>query len=337
MVLRFGVIGTNWITSSFIDSAQSTGDWSLTGVYSRTSETATAFASKHGLDSSKCYTSLDTLCRAEDIDAVYIASPNALHLAQATTVLRAGKHAIVEKPAVLNSSEFASLTSVAEEAYAASGAVCIEAYRHLQEANYATARSALSSLGGIKGASVTFCQYSSRIDAVYAGDVPNVFSTRFGGGCLVDMGVYPIAFVVGLFGRPLGQTYHAQLLPTDGCADGAGLAVLEYDGFVATCHAAKTYSSTLPTEIYGDKGTLVVGSCTDIKSVVLRDSRGKTAQELAKPAQEFNLAEEAAEFHRLITQNDKSGIDALWEISQIVVDVTTDLRKQAGIVFDSEN
>ena len=37
-MIRFGVIGTNWITDSLIQSAQAHADFQLTAVYSRTEE-----------------------------------------------------------------------------------------------------------------------------------------------------------------------------------------------------------------------------------------------------------------------------------------------------------
>ena len=337
MPLNFAIVGSNWITQSFIDAAHSTGGWRLTAVYSRSLDTAVGFAAKNDLPESACYTSLSTLCEEADVDAVYIASPNSLHLTQAIAVLQAGKHAIVEKPVVSNAAELAQLERVAGECYASSGAICIEAYRHIQETAFHTLQASLPSVGDVLGASISFCAYSSRMDAVYKGEVPNVFSRRFSGGCLVDMGVYPITFAVALFGKPLRQRYHATLLPLP-CADGAGLAVLEYEKFTVTCQASKMFNSTQGVEIYGSDATLVVSGCTDISSISLRkhSDKGARTELLTTTPDKFNLADECRYFHKLITDNDKHGIDKLWEISKIVVGITTDLRRQAGIVFDCE-
>ncbi|BFZ58593.1 hypothetical protein PYCC9005_005657 [Savitreella phatthalungensis] len=335
MPISFAVIGTNWITHSFVESATSTGEWTLGAVYSRGMETAEAFASKYGLPRETCYTDLDELLAKSSVDAVYIASPNSLHLSQAVAVLKAGKHAIVEKPIVSNVDELDILEGVAAQAKKESGALLIEAYRHIQEPNFKTLRQNLGKLGTIRGASLSYCAYSSRYDAVLRGEVPNVFSRKFGGGCLVDLCVYPLTFAVRLFGPPKKATYHAQLLPLP-CADGAGIAVLEYDGFVAVCHASKMYTSLAGVEIWGDDGVFATNATADIDSVVLRNPRDKSEEELAKAPEKLNLAAEAREFARIINENDEAALKDLQTLSRHIVELTTDLRRQAGIVFESE-
>ena len=57
-------------------------------VYSRSMEKAKEYAEKYGIED--CYDSLDALAAAKDIDAVYVASPNALHAGQSIKMLKAG-------------------------------------------------------------------------------------------------------------------------------------------------------------------------------------------------------------------------------------------------------
>ena len=76
-MVRFGLVGTNWITESFLQAASQLDDFSLTAVYSRTSERATEFAAKYGV--TLTFTDLESMAKSSDIDAVYIASPNSVH------------------------------------------------------------------------------------------------------------------------------------------------------------------------------------------------------------------------------------------------------------------
>lgn len=76
-MIRFAVVGTNWITKQFVDAAHETGKYKLTAIYSRSLEQAQAFASDYPVD--QLFTSLDDLAQSDAIDAVYIASPNSLH------------------------------------------------------------------------------------------------------------------------------------------------------------------------------------------------------------------------------------------------------------------
>ena len=48
MLIRLGVIGTNWITERFLEAAKHVEGLSLTAVYSRTEEKAKEFADTGG-------------------------------------------------------------------------------------------------------------------------------------------------------------------------------------------------------------------------------------------------------------------------------------------------
>lgn len=58
--------------------------------------------------------SAEALIARPDIDLVIIASPNRLHLAQATAVLQAGKHVIIEKPVTETAAEWYHLIQLAQ-------------------------------------------------------------------------------------------------------------------------------------------------------------------------------------------------------------------------------
>ena len=45
--MKFGIIGTNWITDRFIIAANEHPDFSIGAIYSRTEETGREFADKH--------------------------------------------------------------------------------------------------------------------------------------------------------------------------------------------------------------------------------------------------------------------------------------------------
>ena len=91
-MIRFAVVGTNWITKQFVDAAHETGKYKLTAIYSRSLEQAQAFANDYPVE--HLYTSLEALAQSDAIDAVYIASPNSLHFPQTRLFLSHQKHVI---------------------------------------------------------------------------------------------------------------------------------------------------------------------------------------------------------------------------------------------------
>lgn len=93
-MMRFGVVGTNWITDRFLGAARLIEDFQLTAVYSGTGERGREFAQKYGAEA--VFTDIGEMAESDVIDAVYIASPNSLHKDQAVTFMKSGKHVLCE-------------------------------------------------------------------------------------------------------------------------------------------------------------------------------------------------------------------------------------------------
>ena len=78
--MKYGTIGTSWITDSFIQGASLVDGMELAAVYSRNLETGKAFSKKYG--NTAVFTDLEQMAKGDLIDSVYIASPNVLHYEQ---------------------------------------------------------------------------------------------------------------------------------------------------------------------------------------------------------------------------------------------------------------
>ncbi|EOA90337.1 hypothetical protein ACJQWK_07340 [Exserohilum turcicum] len=331
-MINLGIIGTNWITHSFVEAAHATGKYTLTAVYSRKEETAKEFASKYAGNQITTFTLLDALANSDKIDTIYIASPNILHYEQAKLFLGAGKNVILEKPSCSTVGELDDLFALAKE----KNVILVEAFRHIQEANFKLLKHKMADLGPLYGASITFAQYSSRYEKVLQGEVPNIFNLEMGGGALVDLGVYCVAAAVDLFGAPIDSHYWPVKIATG--ADGGGRLILTYPTFtVHLCHS-KIYNSDAPSEIYGENGTLIVPSITDIDKVTLWDPRNKTRQDVpgVKAPEKLNLIDEAREFARCIEEKDTAALARLEKHSRDTLAVMQKVRHDNGLVFPGD-
>ncbi|KAI4636630.1 hypothetical protein J4E83_001585 [Alternaria metachromatica] len=327
-MINLGIIGTNWITHSFVEAAHATGKYSLSAVYSRKEETAKEFASKYSDKQITTFTDLNAFAQ-DKIDTVYIASPNILHYEQAKQLLNAGKNVILEKPSCSTVAELDELFALAKS----KKVVLVEAFRHIQEANFKLLKSKISDLGPLYGASITFAQYSSRYEKVLQGEVPNIFNLEMGGGALVDLGVYCVAAAIDLFGAPTSSQYFPMKIATG--ADGGGRLILSYPTFtVHLCHS-KIYNSDAPSEIYGEKGTLVVPTITDINKITFWDPKKKTREDVpgVKEPEKLNLVEEAREFARCIEEKDEEALARLEKHSRDTLAVMEKVRHDNGLTF----
>ncbi|PDI72039.1 Gfo/Idh/MocA family protein [Listeria monocytogenes] len=326
--MKLGIMGTNWITDSFIEGAINSGEWNLTAVYSRTEEKARAFGEKYG--ELTYFTDIEEMGKSDALDAVYIASPNALHYQHSVSLLKNKKHVIVEKPIFSTVAELEHAHQIARE----NNVFLFEAARHIQEPNFKRLQENIEKVGTIHGATLAYMKYSSRYDQVLNGEEPNIFSLKFSGGSIVDLGVYPLYSAITLFGEPVKATYFATKLPTG--VDGLGPIILEYPTFNITIIQGKNSQSFLPSEIYGQKGTLIVDPLTGIEKITFYDNATKEETELAGPVVANDMQFEAAEFARIIEQSDRDTYEYLADLSLKVLRVSNELRHQNDIWFDAE-
>ena len=110
--MRLATVGTSVITHHFLDALKHEPFFELAYVYSRSEENGLEFAKQYDVP---VICDWNTLLNKEDIDVLYIASPNDVHFAQCMDALRANKHVICEKPFVSNMREFKELMEVVYE------------------------------------------------------------------------------------------------------------------------------------------------------------------------------------------------------------------------------
>ena len=106
-MIRLATVGTGWIVGEFLKGVREAGGICYTACYSRSQQTGEVFAQQWGAQ--KVYTDLAQMAADEEIDAVYIASPNRLHYEQSKLFLQHGKHVICEKPITVEPEELQEL------------------------------------------------------------------------------------------------------------------------------------------------------------------------------------------------------------------------------------
>ena len=268
--MKLAVIGTSNIVEQFVDAASQCQDLEVTAVYSRTKENAARFAQAFHIP--ETYTNLEELANSPDINAVYIASPNACHFEQSLLMMRGGKHVLCEKPAATCAEELSQMLQVAKE----NKVVFLEASKHLFSPGIGILRSLLSEIGPIRRVSLAFNQYSSKYDGFKLGETPNVFTPELAGGALMDLGVYCIQLMVALFGEP--RDLVSASIPLRTGVDGQGAIIARYDGFLAELSYSKISQSVTPNEIQGEDGSLVFEHLSRMEQVDLVMRNGKNRQ-----------------------------------------------------------
>lgn len=293
-MIRVATIGTSTITERFADGVAAMDGISITQAYSRDPERATAAAARFG---AAPVSDLAALLASPDVEAVYVGSPNSVHHAQVRAALRAGKHVLVEKPAVPTAAEWEDLVVAAHTA----GVVLLEAMRTAYDPGLSAVRAMLPTLGTIRRVSLRYGKRSARYDQVLAGEQVNIFDPAMAGGALNDLGVYCAHALISLFGEP--QRVVGALVPVASGADGAGAALAVYPGFVADLGWSKITDSALPSEIQGELGTLEIDAIDSARSLTVRFIDGTVAHH-AVDAPPNSLTHEIRRFAELIVSGE---------------------------------
>ena len=306
--VRFGVVGTNFISDWVIAGARQDERFELVAVYSRTQETADAFASKHNIPYT--FTSLEEMAKSPLIDAVYIASPNFLHASQSILCMSYGKHVLCEKPFASNAKEVRAMI----EASRTYNVTLMEAMK----------------------------QYSSRYDKFKEGIVLNAFKPELSNGAMMDIGIYTVYPMVVLFGRP--KKIDASGIVLSSGADGQGAVNFLYEGMNATVLYSKIVNSALPTEIQGEEGNLTLDRINIIRKVTysprLAPAMGKgpepVPEDLSVVADKDEYYYEVVEFINLVLSGKReSEINSL-DNSLITLEIIDEVRRQLGIVYPAD-
>lgn len=243
------------------------------------------------------YTDVDELLSEADIDTVYIALPNHLHYEYSKKALLAGKHVICEKPFTLKLSELEELATIAQ----ANHLILIEAITNQYLSNYRQLKEDIQQLGDIKIIQCNYSQYSSRYDAFKEGHILPAFDPKMGGGALMDINIYNIHLVVGLFGQPETVNYYANKQRD---IDTSGMLVLGYADKVAVCIGSKDTSVPIKSTIQGRDGSIIINGPTNSLTRYTTVSRDKNETNTELNLHPHRMYEEFLEFERIIGQLD---------------------------------
>ena len=324
-MLKLGIIGTGAISHHFIEAAHASGQYQLVSVYSRNLETAEQFARRYS--NVQLFDQMDSFLMSS-FDVVYIASPNSLHYSQAKAALSSDKHVILEKPAVTQPHEWQDLVQTAKEHHC----FIFEAARNYHEDAFATIKNFLADKH-VLGADFNYAKYSSKMPNLLAGNTPNVFSDRFAGGALMDLGIYPIYAAVRLFGKPTHATYQSQKL--DNSIDLNGDGILSYPDYQVHIKAGKNITSNLPCEIYTTDGTLTLNTIEHVQAATFTDHQGNEVQLPIQQAP-HTMTEEVAAFANMIKQPNLELYQAWLDDATHVHKLLYTMRQTAGIRFEAE-
>jgi len=272
----------------------------------------------------------------DETETVYLGVPNHVHYPMAKKALLLGKNVICEKPFTSNYTEAQELAELARS----KGLILVEAVSTHYMPNMEAIKEMIPTLGDVKLIMMNFSKYSSRYGAFKSGMTLPAFDPAKSGGALMDINIYNLNFIVGLFGEPESIQYYPNI---EKGIDTSGILILDYKNFKAVLLGAKDCEAPLAVSIEGDKRFITMdnpvnlftsfritdvvgyGKKHEIDDVINRNDPDK-----------HRMYYEFVEFQRMIEEKDLKAADKALDRTLSVMKLATKARLEAGVVFTAD-
>jgi predicted dehydrogenase len=203
-IIRWGILGTGASARNFAEGLQALPDAQLLAVGSRNQANAEEFA--HLFSMPRAYKNYEDLVNDNDLDVIYIATPNHRHKDHCLLALEAGRSVLCEKPFTLDAEEAREVIALARRKQL----FCMEAMWMRFVPVMSTLRNRLEAgvIGEVR-------MVKADLGFPVAFDEHNRLSTpQMGGGALFDLGIYTLSLASYLFGNPTQVVSQASIGPT---------------------------------------------------------------------------------------------------------------------------
>lgn len=213
---RWGIIGTGGIAHAFAKDLKYATDHRVAAVGSRSLETARSFADQY--PGCSAYGSYEELVADSAIDGIYVATIQSFHAANTILALHAGKAVLCEKPFAINAIETERMIETAkEEKLLLMEAMWTRFLPHIHQLREILASGILGEIVAVE---------ADHGQHLASRKIPRLMLPEFGGGALLDLGIYPVSFAHLVLGPPSKISASASL--TAEGVDGQTSAIFDY-------------------------------------------------------------------------------------------------------------
>lgn len=246
----------------------------VTALTRRNLENAHQSARQYGI--SFAFDSTESLCRSPEVDAVFVATPNASHLQDVLTAVRCGKPVLCEKPMALNAGECRQMVEAARDAHVLLGIAQI--FRFDESVLRFRDHIAAGQIGTPIFARAEF-------SLLLGADHPRKWAhdpAIAGGGPIPDVGVHCVdALRFILQDEVVSVSAHAVSDQLSGATESAASLALKFlRGTMGTVMVTFRSPYRTPIEIVGDSGSLRADDGFSVdKLIVIEIRRGGTVKE----------------------------------------------------------
>ncbi|HKL80588.1 MAG TPA: Gfo/Idh/MocA family oxidoreductase [Mobilitalea sp.] len=325
-IIHWGIIGAGNIASTFATAINSLETSKLTAIASRNMDKAKKFAERFHID--KAYGSYEELVQDPEIDVIYIATPHTEHKANATMCITNGKAVLCEKPFTLNAGDSEYLISLAREYKV----FLMEAMwtKFLPVTRMVKNWLKEGRIGEIRHFKLSF-GYQTAFDIN-----SRIYNPDLAGGALLDVGVYPISYVIHMMDRLPDQVISSAVIGRSG-VDEQNVIILKYDnGVLADLSSAISVETGDDAVIFGDKGKIVIPGFWEAQSAELYDNHNTLVDTYTYPFASNGYVYEAEEVSQCLRDGKLESDMIPLKDTLDIMKIMDEIRAQWGLTYPQE-
>lgn len=198
--LKWGILSTARVNRRIIPPINTAERSEVVGVASRDLARARKFSRRWKIP--LVFNSYQALLDSPEINVIYLPLPNQLHCEWAIRAVRAGKHVLCEKPLALSESEVEKMIRAAGE----NKVILLEGLAYRMHPQFIKLKELIGA-GTIGPVELIRAHYSFTLPR----EKGNIrWKRKLGGGCLWDVGCYPVSFARAIVGSPPAEVYAFQ-------------------------------------------------------------------------------------------------------------------------------
>jgi predicted dehydrogenase len=322
--VRWGIVATGNISTSFTKDLAVLDDAVVTAVASRSQDSADRFGEQFGIEHR--FDDYNRLIESGTVDVLYIGTPHPQHYRIARTALLAGIAVLCEKPVTLTAKQAKDLVAVAHE----SGTLFAEAMwmrtNPVVQAMFADL--AKGTIGEPMQALADFGFYRPKF-------APRLLDRELGGGVLMDGGIYPMTFAYMALGRP-EEVKAVGSLNEDGVDLSVAMSWRHASGAVAGLTCGLRSHHPFNASVSGPDGSLLLPSGFHHPEYYVRQTTSGE-ERVDVPMHGAGYHYEAAEVMRSLRAGEVECPALPHEATIEILELLDETRRQIGVSYPGDD
>ena len=263
-MVRWGILGLGRAAHSFANAIKEVDNAELVSTASLSKNKNFIFAKKFNISKNNQFQSYEDLIDSKSIDAIYVATLNNRHADLIIKIAKANKGILCEKPIALNKDELKLIFDQLKK----SKVFFLEniAYRSHPQTIEIIDQILNNEIGIVNKIESSFGFKVNQILKFKLGH--RLFSKKFGGGAINDIGCYPVSLAVLVARLFQDKNKKATYDIIDayskknfrGTDDESRLIINFHNLFEAELEVSVKKKLTKPTIIYGSKGKIIISN-----------------------------------------------------------------------------